>query len=256
MRISSRYLLCLSAIAVSRLFAAENPGTLATPGKLLFEDDFARAELAPNWRVGKGTFDVKDGEVSAAEIPEDKHGAYAYIKPNFDFKDVVAEYAVKFDGAKACHLMINDSKYKDAHAGHILRATLIAAGKVDVADYKFGSMKNEIFDKMKDPNTTSEEKKKIRESIKDKSAAFQAGADLAQWHQVRVEIVGDEILVSLDGKPTAFLKSEGIGHPTKNQMGFEISGQKCLIKAMKVWEASASPDWAAKREAVIASLKK
>ena len=42
---------------------------LATPGKLVFEDDFARGEMAPKWRVGKGTFDVKDGVVTATELP-------------------------------------------------------------------------------------------------------------------------------------------------------------------------------------------
>src|SRR5438477_12794264 len=100
--------------------------------------------------------------------------------------------------------MINDSAYKEADAGHILRATLLP-GKVDLADYKFGAMKNEIFDKMKDPKTTDDEKKELRNSIKDKSAAFKVDADLSQWRLIRVEIVGDEMLLSIDGKPAAYL---------------------------------------------------
>src|SRR5882672_9360063 len=123
--------------------------------------------------------------VTASEIPEDKHGAYAYVKPSFQFKDIVVEYSAKLDGSRACHLMINDSNYKEAHAGHILRASLML-GKVDLADYKFGAMKNEIFDKMKDPATSDDEKKKLRESIKDKGAVFKTEADLAQWHKIRV----------------------------------------------------------------------
>lgn len=248
-------LVCIAASAP--LFAADAQHSLATPGKLLFEDDFARAEMTPKWKVGKGFFTLKDGVVTAAENPDDKHGAYAYVQPNFVFKDIVVEYSAKFEGGKACHLMINDSKYKEAHAGHILRATLFATpAKVDVADYKFGSMKNEIFDKMKDPATTTEEKTKLRASIKDKQAAFKTDADLTQWHQVRVEIAGDEILVSLDGKPAAYLKSQGIDHPTKNAIGFEIAGKASNFKSMKIWEATPSPDWTAKREAVVAGLKK
>jgi hypothetical protein len=227
----------------------------ATVGKLLFEDDFARAEMAPKWKVGKGSFEIKDGVVTVSEIPEDKHGAYAYIKPNFQFKDIVVEYSAKLEGSRACHLMINDSTYKEAHAGHILRATILS-GKVDLADYKFGAMKNEIFDKMKDPKTTDEEKKKLRESIRDKSAAFKVDADLAQWHKVRVEIVGEEMLLSIDGKPAGYLKSQGIDHPTKNSLGFEVGGKSSCLKAMKVWEASASPDWSARRDAFVAALKK
>jgi hypothetical protein len=245
----------LLCFLVASVFAGESPAGLATPGKVLFEDDFARAELAPKWRVGKGFFVVKEGVVNGAENPDDKHGAYAYVQPKFQFKDIVVEYTAKLEGSRACHLMINDSAYKEAHAGHILRASLMP-GKVDVADYKFGAMKNEIFDKMKDPATTAEEKAKLRESIKDKQAAFKTDADLAEWHTIRVEIVGDEMLVSVDGKPAAYLKSAGIDHPTKNAIGFEIGGKSTSLKAMKVWEATAAADWASRRDAVVAALKK
>jgi hypothetical protein len=247
-------LFCLLSFALAASAADSSVG-LAVPGKLLFEDDFSRAELAPKWRVGKGAFTVKDGVVTASENPDDHHGAYAYVKPNFQFKDIVVEYSAKLDGSRACHLMINDSNYKEAHAGHILRATLLP-GKVDLADYKFGSMKNEFFDKMKDPATTDDEKKKLREGIKDKSAVFKPEADLAQWHQIRVEIAGDEMLLSIDGKPAGYLKSQGLDHPTKNSIGFEVGGKSALLKDMKVWEAAVAPDWSARRDALVAALKK
>ncbi|HLY10738.1 MAG TPA: hypothetical protein VKW04_15655 [Planctomycetota bacterium] len=226
----------------------------AVPGKLLFEDDFARAEMAPKWKVGKGVFDVKEGVVTVSENPEDKHGAYAYVQPKFQFKDIIVEYSAKLDGSRACHLMINDSAYKEAHAGHILRASLLP-GKVDLADYKFGLMKNDIFDKVNDPNTPADEKKKLRESIKDKGAVFKADADLLQWHQIRVEILGDEMFLSIDGKPAGYLKSPGLDHPTKNAIGFEVGGKSSLLKSMKVWEAMPAADAAARREAFLA-LKK
>jgi len=245
----------IALLWILTLLAGGGAPGMAAPGKPLFEDDFARSDMAPKWKVGKGFFEVKDGEVRIAENPDDKHGAYAYINPKFPFKDVVIEYSAKLDGSRACHLMVNDSAYKGAHAGHILRATLMP-GKVDLADYKSGAMKNEIFDKMKDPATTPEEKKKLRESIKDKGAAFKAEADLAQWHKIRVEIVGDELLMSIDGKPAGYLKSPGIDHATKNAIGFEVGGKSAVIKGMKVWEATAAPDWAARREAVVAALKK
>ena len=241
---------CLLAV----LFLSIQAGP-AAPGKLLFEDDFARADLAPKWRIGKGLFEVKDGDVQISENPADKHGAYAYVQPKFQFKDIVVEYSAKLEGSRACHLMINDSAYKEAHAGHILRATL-QPGKVDLADYKFGAMKNEYFDKMKDPKTTDEEKKKLRESIKDKSAGFKVEADLSQWHKIRVEIVGDEILLSIDGKPAGYLKSQGIDHATKNSIGFEVGGKSSLVKDLKIWEASAPPDWAVRRDAFVATLRK
>jgi hypothetical protein len=175
--------------------------------------------------------------------------------PGFPYKDIVAEFSVKLEGARSCSLMVNDHNYKESHAGHILKAT-VAPGKVNLADWKFGAMKNDIYEKMKDPNTPADEKKKLRESIKDKSADFKVEADLSQWHAVRVEIVGDEMLVSIDDKPAGYLKSEGINHPTKNAIGFEVGGKSVLIKDVKVFEATASSDWPAHRDAVIASLGK
>jgi Domain of Unknown Function (DUF1080) len=245
----------VAAFAASHTLAADGAAGMAANGKLLYEDDFSRSEMAPKWRVGKGFFTVKDGVVTAAENPDDKHGAYAYAKPAFVFKDFVAEFSVQLEGARACNLMVNDSTYKESHAGHILKATILA-GKISVADYKFGAMKNDIFEKNKDPKTTPEEKKKLSESIKDKQAVFKVDADFAQWHQVRVEVVGDEMLVSIDGKPGAYLKSEGIDHPTKNAIGFEISGKSCELKNMKVWEATAALDWTSRRDAVVGALKK
>jgi hypothetical protein len=248
----TRLVWMLALLGVVPTSGAADP---AAPGKLLFEDDFARPELAPKWKVGKGSFEVKDGIVTVSEIPEDKHGAYAYVQPKFLFKDVIVEFSAKLEGSRACHLMVNDSTYKEAHAGHILRASLMP-GKVDLADYKYGLMKNDIFEKVNDPNTPAEEKKKLRDSIKDKGAAFKTEADLGQWHSVRVVILGDEMFVSLDDKPAGYLKSAGLDHPTKNALGFEVGGKSSLVKGMKVWEASTGADASARRDAFIAALKK
>lgn len=245
----------IAALAGGGVYAAEAKPMLAAPGKLLFEDDFSRSEMAPKWRVGKGHWTVADGAATAEEIPEDKHAAYAYLKPPFQFKDVVIEYSAKIDGSRACHLMVNDSKYKESHAGHILRATLMA-GKVDLADYKYGLMKNDIFDKIKDPNTTADEKKRLRESVKDMQAVFKVDSDASQWRQIRVEIVGEEMLVSIEGKPVGYLKSAGIDHATKNAIGFEIGGKSASIKNVKVWEAMPVAGWTTERDAVVAGLAK
>ena len=247
-------MICFTSLLSIQTFAAESPA-LAKPGKPLFEDNFARAEMAPKWRVGKGFFSVKESIINVAENPADMHGAYAYVTPNFVFKDIVTEFSVKMDGARTCSLMINDNKYKESHAGHILKASL-ALGKLNLSDWKNGAMKNGIYEKMKDTATSNDEKKKLRDSIKSTSADFKTETDLAKWHTVRVEIVGDEMLMAIDGKPVAYLKSPGVDHATKNAIGFEVGGKSVDIKDMKVWEAVANKDWASHREAVVKSLEK
>ena len=243
----------VAALASLNVSGADSPPLLGKPGKLLFEDDFSRAEMAPKWKVGKGFFNIQAGVVIAAENPDDKHGAYAYAIPHFDYKDIIAEFSFKLDGIRACHLMMSDSNFKDSHAGHILRAT-VTPTQVQLVDMKFGGMKLDIFDKMKDPATTPEEKKQLQASIKDKTAAFKIAIDPAQMHQARVEVVGDEMLMSIDGKPAGYLKSEGLNHPTKNMLGFEIGGKSVQLDNVKAWEATASPEWAGGRAAVVGAL--
>ena len=93
-----------------RRSCAESQPLMAKPGKILFEDDFSRPDLKPKWRPGKGVWVVKDGVATATELPEDKHAAYAYISPNVEYKDIIAEYSFKMNSATKLHLMMEDSK--------------------------------------------------------------------------------------------------------------------------------------------------
>ena len=244
--------LCLIAALSGTTLAADAPALLATPGKLVLEDDFARSEMAPKWKVGKGFFTVKDGVVTAAENPADNHPAY--VKASFPYKDIVADFSFELDGSKSLNFTMDDKTYKGSHAGHICSVSF-SPTMVHPNDAKFGNMSNEVHEKMTDPKTTADEKKQIQASIKDKSANFKVKIESGTWHQAHVEIAGDEMLVELDGKPVAYLKSEGIDHPTKNMLGFTVAGKSALIKDVKVWEATPSPEWSSRRSEVLASLK-
>ncbi|HWE01243.1 MAG TPA: family 16 glycoside hydrolase [Tepidisphaeraceae bacterium] len=247
---------CLFAsVAGARAFAADSKPVMVTPGKLIFEDDFASGQMKPKWNVGKGNWSVKDGVVTAFEIPEDHHGAYAYINPNVEYKDVLVEFSFKLDTAKNLHLNMRDSKYKGSHAGHILQA-IIMPDKVQLQDMKLGGMKNEYYDVTSKPTATPAEKKEIQEKVKDKTATFKASFDPAAWHEGRVEVLGDQIVISIDGKPVGYLKSEGIDHAAKNMIGFTVGGKSAEIKNVKAWDATAALDWTSRKDEVIGSLKK
>jgi hypothetical protein len=245
----------LTALVTGNVFAADDQPLLGKTGKLLFEDDFSRAEIAPKWKIGMGFFTIRDGVVTAAENPADNHGAYAYVDPHFPYKDFIAEFSVKFDGGKSCSFRMDDTDYKGSHAGHIIRAT-ITPTSVQLDDSKFGSMKTELYEKMRDPNTTPEEKKQVQAAMKAKTSSFKVDLDLTKWHRNRVEVVGDEMLLSIDGKPVGYLKSEGVNHPTKNAVGFTIGGQSIQFDNVKVWEATTSTNWAEHSAEVLGSIKK
>ncbi len=253
MIISSRHIIVLLWILVPPTLAfAEETALLAKPGKLLFEDDFSRADLAPKWKVGMGFFTIENGVVRGAENPADHHGGFA--KANFPFKDVVAEFSFKFDGATSFNFTMDDNTYKGSHAGHICRVSVYPA-MVQLYDVKFGTMKTDVYEKLHDPGTSAEEKKRVQESIKDKSAKFKVALDPAAWHAARVAVVGEEMLVSIDEKVVGYFKSEGIAHPTKNLLGFTVLGKSLLLKNVKVWEAEVSADWAGRRQSVLSSVR-
>lgn len=250
-------LFCPALVMLSSLFlhAADAPPLMTVPGKLLFEDDFSRSEPAPKWRSGLGFWSVKDGVLNVAENPADKHGAYAFAMPGFTYKDIIAEFSFKLDGAKSCDLKIDDNTYKGSHAGHIARVSFTPTA-VFLGDSKFGTMENRYYEKSNAPGLSPEEKKKLQATIKDKYATFPHPLDVSQWHQARVELIGDEMLASIDGKVVGYLKAEGINHPLKNLLGFTIGGQTALIDNVKVWEATASAAWAAKRAEIVGALTK
>jgi hypothetical protein len=246
---------CFLAFLAAELAAADDAGLMAVRGKLLFEDDFARSQMQPKWAVGKGFWSVEDGVATAAENPEDHHGAYAFISPNTDYKDVVAEFDFKLEGASDLVLNMRDQRYKGAQAGHILRATIMKK-KYQLADMKLGGMKWENYNVRKDPNATPAAKQAVEEDIKDRMVTVAATIDHSTWHQARAEVVGDELLLCIDGKPVAYLKSGGIDHPTKNMLGFSIVGKTASIKNPRFWAATANPNWPSRRAEVIESIVK
>ena len=245
-------LLCFVALSAQ---AADLPPLLGKPGKLLFEDDFNRAEVKPKWRPGLGFWAIQDGVLSVEENPADKHGAYAYAMPAFGYKDFVAEYSFKLNGSTNCDLKIEDSNWKDSHAGHIVRIS-ITPKAVTLGDSKNGTMENGFYAKYNAKTATPEEKKALMATIKDTYASFKIELDLTQWHKARAELVGDEVILIIDGKVVGYLKAAGVAHPTKNLLGFTIGGKSTLIDNVKVWEASAATDWSTQRADVLAALPK
>ena len=64
------------------------------------------------------------------------------------------------------------------------------------------------------------------------------------------------MLLSVDDRPVAYIKSEGVNHPTKNMIGFTIAGKSTQLDNLKVWDATVRPDWAKSRADLLAVLQK
>ncbi len=214
-------------LCVQHCGAAESPAQTGAP---IFSDDFNRAALGDAWRISFPEFTISDGVLKAAQVKE--HSAVGMVKVGR--KDVVIEFKFQFAGASGINAVCNDRDYKDGHAGHICRVSLLPT-QIFLADDK-ERLRHEIEEMRKDPARKAEADKLVA----GRSASFPAKLELHRWYRLAIVIIGEEMRVSLDGKEVGALKSSGIAHPTKTDFYFAVSGKDALFDDVFIREAASN----------------
>src|SRR5688572_16526047 len=196
---------------------------IAAKKELLFSDDFEGAEPAKVWHKVVPTFAVEKGALKGTQT-RDKAVPAAGGKPavtahaavhglEIPTKDSVVEVRIRFDGAAMIDVEFDDRKYAGAHYGHICRAQ-VRLDRVTLIDERDGGMRNDIYAMKKDPSKKAE----VAALLKGRSASFPIKLEAGPWYTLVVETVGEEMRVTIDGKPAGYLKSSGIGHATKSKI--------------------------------------
>lgn len=236
---------CLLISAAS--LAADLPKIPAKPiaekKELLFSDEMNGSEHDKRWHRVVDTFAfekdaLKGTQTRVKEMPS-KDGK-SVITPHaavygleVPTKDSIVEVTIRFEGATMIDVEFDDRKYTGSHYGHLCRAQ-VRLDKVTVMDEREGSQ-NEIIKAMRlDPAKKDEANKMMA----GKSATFPVKLEANKDYTLVVETVGDEMRVSIDGKPVAFLKSAGIGHETKSKIELGVAGQSGWFDNIKVWNAA------------------
>src|SRR5262249_61245625 len=122
-----------------------------------------------------------------------------------------------------------------AHYGPLGRAKLRLTG-VPLIDERDGGMRNDIYEMKKD----SSRKAEVAKLLAGRSVTYPIKLEAGKWYPLVVETVGDEMRVTLDGKPAGDLKSSGIGHATKSKIELGVGGKDGLIDDIKGWNAEAA----------------
>ena len=240
-----RPFLILSLLVTTTALAAERPAIPSEPiakkKELLFSDDFEGAEPAKVWHKVVPTFTIEKGALKGTQT-RDKNVPAADGKPaimahaavhglEIPTKDSVVEVKIRFEGASMIDVEFDDRKYTGAHYGHLCRAQVRTNG-VTLVDERDGSMRNDIYE-MKDPLQKAERAKLLA----GRQVTYPAKLEAGKWYTLVVETVGDTMRVSIDGKPSGFLKSSGIGHATKSKIELGVAGQDGFFDDIKVWNA-------------------
>lgn len=227
----------------------EDPKTLLTTrGKLLLSENFDKplasftgkpvgfASGFEGWRyntgpsAGKGgMWKLADGCFTGIESPEAHHPA-------------TASYGMKFQNA----IIQVDVRLNDVPAeGRLYRSFFVKA--TDEKDYVcalFGSTSG--INALAYDNEHADPKTKQR--AKFPAVPIASPSKLGEWHTVVLEILGDELVASTEGKSVT-LRSPLVGvgkHSIMLGVGTEAS-----FRNLRVWEALPNSEWDANRRALL-----
>ena len=241
-----RLLAALFAVTNSAGFAAAlppiPPEPIAEKKELMFSDDFESAVPNKLWHKVVPTFAFEHGMLKGTQTRDNNIPA-ADGKPavtphaavhglELPTKDSVVEVKIRLDGATMMDVEFDDRKYPGSHYGHLCRAQVRTNG-VTIIDERDGNMRNDIYEMSKDPSRKAERAKLLA----GRQVTYPAQVESGKWHTFLVETVGDEMRVTLDGKPAGYLKSSGIGHATKSKIELGVAGKDVCFDDIKVWNA-------------------
>ena len=240
------------ALLSSAAFAAALPeipkDSIAKKGELLFSDDFQGAKLDPKWHRVVDTFTVENGALKGTQTRDQdvpaqdgkpaitKHAAvYGLELPT---KDSVVEVKIRFDGNTMMDVEFDDRKFTGSHYGHLCRAQ-VYLDKVNILDERDGTQSNQLIELRKDATKNKEEISKLL-STHTISFPLANKLEAGKTYTLVVETVGEQMRVTIDGKPVAYFKSPGIGHETKSKIELGVAGKSGSFDDIKVWNASAA----------------
>jgi len=242
-----RPFLALSCLVTSAAFAADLPavpaGPIAKKKELLFSDDFQGATPDKRWHRVVDTFTIENGALKGTQT-RDKDVPAADGKPavtahaavfglELPTKDSVVEVKIRFAGNTMMDVEFDDRAFTGSHYGHLCRAQ-VRLDKVTIVDERDGSQSNKLIELRKD---AAKNKDEINKLIATHSATFPVKLEDGKSYTLVVETVGEAMRVTIDGKPVAYFKSPGIGHPTKSKIELGVAGKDGYFDDIKVWNA-------------------
>lgn len=216
---------------------------IAKKKELLFADDFKSSEHDKRWHRVVDTFAFENGALKGTQtrdkdIPAEgkkpavkAHAAVHGLE--VPTRDSIVQATIQFDGATMIDIEFDDRQFTGSHYGHICRVQVKPTG-VTLLDEREGSQSAAMQEYKKDPAKHKAEIAKLNAAH---SVTFPGKYEQGKSYKMVVEIAGDQMRVSIDDKPVAYLKSPGIGHPTKSKIELGVAGKSGYFKDIKVYNA-------------------
>lgn len=207
----------------------EAPTTLlAQTDKLVGADDMTKGAPASLWKITKGKWERNDLGTTGAEVLADKHNAIVRLPVKLDA--FVVSFDVRLDGAASFAFTINNAK---EHLARVIVAPTYVSLRRD--DYD-GDGPEKAFTLFTQPTPN----------------------DVGTWHNVVFEMVGDTVVLTVDGKTSGWGSDPQFAKDIRANPSFHIDGATATIRNFRLWTAKpeAKPTWAAKKGALPKPLEK
>lgn len=217
--------------------------TAADPGELIFEDDFERTESQETKdEPGKGWGTNSKSRAKGNKQVDLRDGAmYIYLHEQADHAVSVTQPAVFTDGAVGLRFKLEDAKdslglnfadleFKEVHAGHLFAAK-VDPKKVQCQDLKTGNMRLDIRQAREAKQPLSDEQ---QAALKGKDKSFPHPLEIGKWHDLLVQVAGDQITVTINGTEVGRFQSPGIAHPTKRLLRLSVP-RNAVVDDVKIW---------------------
>lgn len=242
-------LIFVAAIVVAPSRAEELPPTLlATRGKLLVSEDFA-APLPPftgkpvgfasgfaGWHYNPGpapshggVWTVADGCFTGAESLEAHHPATASY--GLEFKDAIIQCDVRLNDVPAQGRPYRTFSIKATDAKDYVCALFGSTGGINALAYDDATI---------DPKT--------HQRGKFPAVAATVPTKLGEWHTAVLEIKGDELVASFDGKSVT-VQSPLLAADKHSIM--LVASTEASFRHFRVWEALPNAGWEKNKAAIV-----
>lgn len=239
--------LCLALSTIAILTFVSSSSADDALGKLLFEDDFNRAEqddskeqIGKGWTTnsksranGNKQVDLVDGTVHLTMHETADHGV-SFVH-DAGFRNGTVALRLKLRKQDDFGINLADLSEKSVHAGHLCQVKF-RGGKMQLMDLKTGQMRLDLRTKRKAGEKMSKEEQQL---VTSKMQSFDSKLTPGQWHDVEMHIDGPRMLVKIDGEIAGEFESEGIAHPTKRKVRLAV-GKQAWVDDVRIYSRDES----------------
>ena len=247
-------ILALSLFSLTSFVSAASPGKdttwLQEKGTLIFHDAFEREEdgnlakaIGNGWNSATADrvphikmADLDEGILKVASASKEaKHAAHIHHEAGFQDGGAIVRF--KFPGLnpnESLQLGYVDRETPGIWAGHLCYG-ILSQSSITLTDQKTGIMNLENR-KRRDDAVANKQKipADLEALLKTKNLTVPYQAD-TEWHELTLVTEGNELRLSIDGKPLAKHHSEGFAHPMKRWFSFLINST-VWIDDVKIWK--------------------